>query len=131
MASTDDSPPYLQEVSKPDTPEPENILPSHKFCFPNLVFLGNISERYFWEETFHPKVCLFIHMSISSPYMSITRKIKVLTFSAEDPAQTLPYSMAGKPQLMVLQREGKAPSMYNLFSCESKTPVQGTSFLRF
>lgn len=48
-------------------------------------------------------------MFISSPHMSITRKIKVLTFSTEDPAQTLPYSMAGKPQLMVLQREEKAP----------------------
>lgn len=53
--------------------------------------------------------------------MSISRKIKALTFSTEDPVQTLPYSMAGKPQLMVLQREEKVPSTYmSVSSWESK-----------
>jgi hypothetical protein len=47
-------------------------------------------------------------------------KITVLTFSTEDPAQTLPYSMAGKPQLMVLQREKKVPNIYRPLS--SGTP---------
>lgn len=123
---------YLQDVSRPDTPESQAPLPNHKFGSPKfiLVFLGQISERHFGrkitpkdEQTFH----LPVH-----PHMSITRKIRVLTFSTEDPAQTLLYSMAGKPQLMVLQREEKAPSMYvSLSSWESKAPVQWNSFLKF
>lgn len=27
-----------------------------------LVFLGHLSERHFWKETSHPKVCLSIHI---------------------------------------------------------------------
>lgn len=87
----------------------------------NTLLEGNI------QESACPSTCPFLFLS-----MFITRKIKVLTFSTEDPAQILPYLMAGKPQLMVLQREEKAPTMYPcLSSWESKAPVQWISFLRF
>lgn len=43
--------------------------------------------------------------------MSMNNNKKVLTFLIEDLAQTLPYSMAGKPQWMVLQREEKVSNV--------------------
>lgn len=114
MVSTDE-PHLTSRKSQGQTPQNQRVshLTINLASQIYLVFFGHISERYFWEEAFHPKVCLSIHIFISSPHMFITRKIKVLTFSTEDPAQILLYSMAGKPQLMVLQREEKkAPSMY-------------------